>query len=137
MTPVTAGSAAWLAQVLPTQLIPDEKEGKVLRVRFIQKEGVQFFNPAYLFDGAAGLLLHCSAVGSHASPINDCMHTSLAMQLLRRCQQQFIKLSIPSLYLLTWPWLRTTLADVYVPIVDAIQMGSHKGPPRNERLMWA
>ena len=38
------------AQVLPTQLIPDEKEGKVLRVRMIQKEGVKFFNPAYLFD---------------------------------------------------------------------------------------
>jgi len=43
--------------VLPTQLIPDEKEGKVLRVRFIQKEGVQFFNPAYLFDGAPPLVM--------------------------------------------------------------------------------
>lgn len=40
-----------VSQVLPTQLIPDEKEGKVLRVRFIQKEGVKFFDPAYLFDG--------------------------------------------------------------------------------------
>lgn len=40
----------WHAQVLPTQLIPDEKEGKVLRVRFIQKEGVEFFKPTYLFD---------------------------------------------------------------------------------------
>ncbi|KAK9810242.1 hypothetical protein WJX72_007149 [[Myrmecia] bisecta] len=39
-----------IIQVLPTQLIPDEKEGKVLRVRMIQKEGVKFFNPAYLFD---------------------------------------------------------------------------------------
>jgi phosphoribulokinase len=39
-----------IIQVLPTQLIPDEKEGKVLRVRFIQKEGVKFFDPAYLFD---------------------------------------------------------------------------------------
>lgn len=37
-------------QVLPTQLIPDEKEGKVLRVRLIQKEGVKFFNPSFLFD---------------------------------------------------------------------------------------
>ena len=37
-------------QVLPTQLIPDEKEGKVLRVRMIQKEGVDLFTPAYLFD---------------------------------------------------------------------------------------
>ncbi|CAK0755111.1 hypothetical protein CVIRNUC_002349 [Coccomyxa viridis] len=39
-----------IIQVLPTQLIPDEKEGKVLRVRFIQKEGVEFFKPTYLFD---------------------------------------------------------------------------------------
>ena len=38
------------AQVLPTQLIPDEKEGKVLRVRFIQKEGKKLFDPVYLFD---------------------------------------------------------------------------------------
>ena len=36
--------------MLPTQLIPDEKEGKVLRVRMIQKENVKFFDPAYLFD---------------------------------------------------------------------------------------
>ena len=41
---------AFAVQVLPTQLIPDEKEGKVLRVRMIQKEGVKFFDPAYLFD---------------------------------------------------------------------------------------
>lgn len=39
-----------IIQVLPTQLIPDEKEGKVLRVRLIQKEGVKFFDPSYLFD---------------------------------------------------------------------------------------
>eukprot|EP00891_Asterochloris_glomerata_P002573 jgi/Astpho2/2573/Aster-04283 len=39
-----------ILQVLPTQLIPDEKEGKVLRVRLIQKEGVKFFNPSFLFD---------------------------------------------------------------------------------------
>lgn len=39
-----------IIQVLPTQLIPEEKEGKVLRVRFIQKEGVEFFKPTYLFD---------------------------------------------------------------------------------------
>jgi phosphoribulokinase len=36
-------------QVLPTQLIED-KESKLLRVRLVQKEGVQFFEPAYLFD---------------------------------------------------------------------------------------
>merc|ERR1712100_912058 len=37
-------------QVLPTDLIPDEKEGKVLKVKFIQKEGKANFDPAYLFD---------------------------------------------------------------------------------------
>lgn len=36
-------------QVLPTQLVED-KEGKYLRVRLIQKEGVAGFEPAYLFD---------------------------------------------------------------------------------------
>ncbi len=39
-----------IIQVLPTQLIPDEKEGKVLRVRLIQKEGKKLFDPTYLFD---------------------------------------------------------------------------------------
>mmetsp|Transcript_1509 Transcript_1509/g.4542 ORF Transcript_1509/g.4542 Transcript_1509/m.4542 type:complete len:398 (+) Transcript_1509:75-1268(+) len=37
-------------QVLPTQLIPDDKEGKILRVRFIQKDGKESYEPAYLFD---------------------------------------------------------------------------------------
>lgn len=37
-------------EVLPTKLIPDDNEGKVLRVRLIMKEGVEFFNPVYLFD---------------------------------------------------------------------------------------
>jgi len=37
-------------QVLPTQLIPDDNEGKILRVRMIQKEGVEHFDPVYLFD---------------------------------------------------------------------------------------
>lgn len=36
-------------QVLPTQLIED-KEGKYLRVRLIQKEGVEHFQPVFLFD---------------------------------------------------------------------------------------
>ncbi|WOK94958.1 hypothetical protein Cni_G03663 [Canna indica] len=39
-----------IMEVLPTQLIPDEKEGKVLRVRLVMKEGVKHFNPVYLFD---------------------------------------------------------------------------------------
>jgi phosphoribulokinase len=37
-------------QVLPTDLIPDEKEGKVLKVKMIQKEGKTDFDPCYLFD---------------------------------------------------------------------------------------
>lgn len=39
-------------QILPTQLIPEEqdKERKVLRVRLLQKDGVEGFDPVYLFD---------------------------------------------------------------------------------------
>mmetsp|Transcript_12860 Transcript_12860/g.31002 ORF Transcript_12860/g.31002 Transcript_12860/m.31002 type:complete len:391 (+) Transcript_12860:131-1303(+) len=37
-------------QVLPTQLIPDDNEGKILRVRMIMKEGVKHFDAPYLFD---------------------------------------------------------------------------------------
>lgn len=36
-------------QVLPTKLI-DDPESKILRVRLVQKEGVEGFEPAYLFD---------------------------------------------------------------------------------------
>ena len=37
-------------QVLPTKLIKDDKERKILRVQMIQKEGVEGLEPAYLFD---------------------------------------------------------------------------------------
>jgi phosphoribulokinase len=37
-------------QVLPTRLIKDDQERKVLRVRLIQHDGVEGFEPAYLFD---------------------------------------------------------------------------------------
>ena len=37
-------------QILPTQLIKDDKESKILRVRLVQKEGVEGFEPVYLFD---------------------------------------------------------------------------------------
>ncbi|KAJ0054344.1 hypothetical protein Pint_03543 [Pistacia integerrima] len=37
-------------EVLPTQLIPGDNEGKVLRVKLIMKEGVKYFSPVYLFD---------------------------------------------------------------------------------------
>jgi len=44
------GDADVVIQVLPTDLIPDEKEGKVLKVKLIQKEGKDNFDPVYLFD---------------------------------------------------------------------------------------
>lgn len=37
-------------QILPTQLIKDDQEKKILRVRLIQKEGIEGFEPVYLFD---------------------------------------------------------------------------------------
>ncbi|MEB3337052.1 MAG: phosphoribulokinase [Leptolyngbyaceae bacterium] len=37
-------------QVLPTNLIKDDKERKVLRVQMIQRNGVEGLEPAYLFD---------------------------------------------------------------------------------------
>ncbi len=37
-------------QVLPTNLIKDDKERKVLRVRMLQREGKEGFDPVYLFD---------------------------------------------------------------------------------------
>lgn len=37
-------------QVLPTQLIPDDKERKILRVRMIQRYGIAGLEPTYLFD---------------------------------------------------------------------------------------
>lgn len=37
-------------QILPTNLIPGDKEHKILRVRLLQKEGIEGFEPVYLFD---------------------------------------------------------------------------------------
>eukprot|EP01024_Parvocaulis_polyphysoides_P026338 TRINITY_DN24022_c0_g1_i1.p3 TRINITY_DN24022_c0_g1~~TRINITY_DN24022_c0_g1_i1.p3 ORF type:complete len:152 (-),score=8.65 TRINITY_DN24022_c0_g1_i1:128-583(-) len=39
-----------IIEVLPTTLIPDDTERKVLRVRLIMKEGNKSFDPTYLFD---------------------------------------------------------------------------------------
>ncbi|KAK4534725.1 hypothetical protein CDCA_CDCA02G0750 [Cyanidium caldarium] len=39
-----------ILQVKPTELIPDDKERKVLKVRLMQREGVPGFTTAYLFD---------------------------------------------------------------------------------------
>ena len=37
-------------QVLPTQLVKEDKIGKILRVRLLQRDNVEGFEPAYLFD---------------------------------------------------------------------------------------
>ena len=37
-------------QILPTQLIPNDEEKKILRVRLMQREGIEGFDPVYLFD---------------------------------------------------------------------------------------
>jgi len=37
-------------QVLPTQLIKDDQERKVLRVQMIQRDGIDGYDPVYLFD---------------------------------------------------------------------------------------
>ncbi|NET31143.1 MAG: phosphoribulokinase [Cyanothece sp. SIO1E1] len=37
-------------QILPTRLIPNDEERKVLRVRLLQKYGLDSFDPVYLFD---------------------------------------------------------------------------------------
>lgn len=42
--------ADMVIQVLPTRLIPNDTERKVLRVRMIQKDGVEGLDPVYLFD---------------------------------------------------------------------------------------
>lgn len=56
--------------MLPSQLVNDE-EGKVLRVRMIQKEGKKLFDPVYLFDEGStvswipcGRKLTCSFPGT-------------------------------------------------------------------------
>jgi phosphoribulokinase len=57
-------------EILPTKLIPDDEEKKVLRVRLIQAEGKQNFKPAFLYDEGStidwvpcGRKLQCSYPG--------------------------------------------------------------------------
>jgi phosphoribulokinase len=44
------GHADVVIRVLPTELIKDDTERKVLRVQMIQRDGVEGFEPGYLFD---------------------------------------------------------------------------------------
>lgn len=37
-------------QILPTQLLPEDQDSNLLRVRLLQKENKEHFKPAYLFD---------------------------------------------------------------------------------------
>jgi phosphoribulokinase len=37
-------------QILPTQLVKEEKVGNILRVRLLQRDGIEGFEPVYLFD---------------------------------------------------------------------------------------
>ncbi len=67
---LTRASPPTPTQVLPSQLVNDE-EGKVLRVRMIQKEGKKLFDPVYLFDEGStvswipcGRKLTCSFPGT-------------------------------------------------------------------------
>lgn len=44
------GHADVVIQILPTELVKEEKVGGILRVRLIQRDGVEGFDPVYLFD---------------------------------------------------------------------------------------
>ncbi len=44
------GHADVVIQILPTELVKEEKVGGILRVRLIQRDGVEGFEPVYLFD---------------------------------------------------------------------------------------
>jgi phosphoribulokinase len=66
-------------QVLPTNLIKEDKERKILRVQMIQREGLSHFKPAFLFDEGStinwipcGRKLTCSYPGikMHYGPDN-------------------------------------------------------------------
>jgi phosphoribulokinase len=48
-------------QILPTQLVKEEKVGNILRVRLLQRDGVTGFDPIYLFD--EGSTIHWTPCG--------------------------------------------------------------------------
>ncbi len=61
-------------QILPTQLVKEEKVGNILRVRMLQRDGVPGFDPVYLFDEGStitwipcGRKLTCSYPGIRLS----------------------------------------------------------------------
>lgn len=77
-------------QVLPTQLIPNDTDRRVLRVRLIQKDGVEGFEPVYLFDEGStidwipcGRKLTCSYPGikMHYGPDEYYGHSVSVLEL--------------------------------------------------------
>ena len=92
-------------EVLPTQLIPGDNEGKVLRVKLIMKEGVKFFNPVYLFDEGSsiswvpcGRKLTCSypgikfAYGPDTYFGNEVIHLCLFLLFIQSLMQKLVLL---------------------------------------------
>lgn len=72
-------------QVLPTDLIPNETEGKILKVRMIQREDADSYDPVHLFDEGStvswipcGRKLTCSFPGIkfHYGPEEWCGPTA-------------------------------------------------------------
>jgi phosphoribulokinase len=83
-------------QVLPTQLIPDDNEGKILRVRMIMKEGVPNFEPTYLFDEGStiswvpcGRKLTCSYPGIKFAYGPDVYYDNEVRRITRRPKNAF------------------------------------------------
>jgi phosphoribulokinase len=77
-------------QVLPTQLIKDDKERKVLRVQMVQRDEVEGFEPVYLFDEGStidwvpcGRKLTCSYPGikMHYGPDAYCGHSASVLEV--------------------------------------------------------
>ncbi|CAI5977129.1 unnamed protein product [Closterium sp. NIES-64] len=75
-------------QVLPTQLIPDDNEGKILRVRMIQKEGLENFDPrvpvsVLEMDGQFDKLDELIYVESHLSNTSTKFYGEVTQQMLK------------------------------------------------------
>ena len=80
-------------QLLPTQLIPDEQEGKIVRVQMIQRDGHPTVDPVHLFDEGStidwipcGRKLTCSFPGIkfHYGPDEWCAPRA-ALSAVRAC----------------------------------------------------
>ena len=77
-------------QILPTQLVKEEQVGGILRVRLIQKDGIEGFDPVYLFDEGStiswipcGRKLTCSYPGIklHYGPDEYFGHSASVLEI--------------------------------------------------------